>query len=186
MIQIDNKEFIMRFIAPIALAAAVIATPAAAQDFSGARADVVAVWEEINPKLDSYADAGLAFGGSVGYDIQNGNIVLGAEAEITTATHDIADLNVARDIYAGVRAGYVLGASTLGYVKAGYTNARFSGNDWYGGNMDGFRVGAGIERKISGNFYGKLEYRFSDYDTKYTFEDGLVRHQVAVGVGTRF
>lgn len=175
----------MRFIAPVALAAAMIATPAVAQDFSGARADVVAVWEEINPKGGDYADAGLAFGASAGYDIQNGKVVLGAETELTTSTHSIKGLNANRDIYVGARAGYVLGASTLVYAKAGYTNARFS-NDALAANLDGFRVGAGVERKLTGKVYGKLEYRFADYDSKAVVGNGLVRHQIAAGVGTRF
>ena len=91
------------------------------------------------------------------------------------------------------------------YAKGGYTNARFGldADDGAGfsqdfdATLDGFRVGAGFEYLLSGNVYGKVEYRYSNYsdlevdvaDTNINFDDFDVntdRHQVVAGVGIRF
>ena len=56
------------------------------------------------------------------------------------------------------------------YAKAGYTNQRFGleGSDGTASasqrlDTDGYRLGVGAEYAFSGNVYGGLEYRYSNY-----------------------
>lgn len=177
----------MRFLAPAAAAIALLSAPAFAQDedFSGARVDLVAAYDELNVKTEEYAKAGPVFGASAGYDIQSGAIVLGVEGEFTFGTHEFDGLDVSTDLYAGARLGVVVTPSTLLYAKAGYTSARLSDSEVVA-KLAGYRVGAGVERKLGNGFYGKVEYRYSDYDTKYNFGAPIERHQVALGLGLRF
>lgn len=108
-----------------------------------------------------------------------------------------------RDLYIGGRLGFRATPRTLVYGKAGYTNARLdltasdgtteTGNHY---NLDGYRVGAGVEEAIGRNTYAKVEYRYSNYGTarlEYpsgantgNFSVDTDRHQVVVGVGVRF
>ena len=112
--------------------------------------------------------------------------MFGVEGEVTGSTAKETDAGVTvkagRDLYAGVRAGYVVAPNTLLYAKGGYTNARVIGetaNVRVADNLDGFRLGAGVERQF-GRFYGKVEYRYSNYS------QDVERHQVLAGLGVRF
>ena len=52
--------------------------------------------------------------------------------------------------------------------------------------MEGFRVGAGAEFKLSNNMYLKGEYRYSNYGKIDGYDIDIDRHQVVAGVGIRF
>ncbi|MDQ2879645.1 MAG: outer membrane beta-barrel protein [Pseudomonadota bacterium] len=204
-----------------------LATPAFAQDgdrapFTGARVGAILGYDQLQPgngpnssiRGDNKAD-GLTYGGDVGYDINVGHVVLGAEGEVAGSTAKVTNNPVAagalgygrvkagRDLYLGARVGYAVAPRTLLYVKGGYTNQRLdltandgtvtTGNHY---NLDGYRVGAGIEQQLSPNTYAKVEYRYSNYGNarlEYAngtntnnFDVNTDRHQVAVGVGFRF
>ncbi|MBO9714390.1 outer membrane protein [Sphingomonas sp.] len=192
-----------------ALALGAIATPALAQDddkgFTGPRAEVITGWDHV--KDDSIYGAkkdGLTYGGALGYDYQIGHAVIGVEGEVTGATTKDRDTNVlvagdslkvkaGRDLYAGARVGYAVGNRTLLYVKGGYTNAQIrtsytsptttvSEHD----NLDGWRLGAGTEVKLTGNVYAKAEYRYSKYNDGDSTGIDASRHQIVGGVGIRF
>ena len=47
-------------------------------------------------------------------------------------------------------------------------------------NRDGVRIGAGMEHNLTDRFYGKIEYRYSDYGSD------INRNQAIVGVGIQF
>ena len=85
------------------------------------------------------------------------------------------------------------------YAKGGYTNARFKFGYTdpagaitdVGFNADGYRLGAGIEQKLSANTFVKAEYRYSNYSEIDSTTTGNVqidtdRHQGLVGFGVRF
>ena len=163
---------------------------------------------------------GVVYGVGVGYDFDLGGVIAGVEAEYTEssgkqdANEVINDIAVAsrvetgRDIYVGGRIGVPVTPSTLLYVKGGYTNTSIEAgyetpSDRYelDSNVDGWRLGAGVEQKFGSNLYGKLEYRYSNY-TNLDFSDNfdldnfeaedfgtdidLDRHQVVASVGMRF
>ena len=193
----------MRILFSAALLAATSATPALAQTnapFTGARAEGVVGWDRV--QADGGHEDGVVYGGQVGYDFQSGLGLVGIEGEVTGTSTDACDSGRAsatptlpqtcvkggRDLYAGARIGTVIGGNTLLYAKAGYTNARdrltsydgTSTTTLTGRNLDGVRVGAGIEHNFGPRVYGKAEYRYSNY------QDDVSRHQVLAGVGVRF
>jgi outer membrane immunogenic protein len=164
---------------------------------------------------DNNAAEGLTYGGDVGYDVALGGIVLGAEGEVSGSTAKVSNNPVAaaalgygrvkagRDLYLGARAGFRAGPSTLLYAKGGYSNQRLDLTANNGTtttaqhfNLDGWRVGAGVEQSIGRNTYAKIEYRYSNYNNarlEYAngantnnFSVDTDRHQVVAGVGFRF
>ena len=141
--------------------------------------------------------------------------MLGIEAELSDSTGktrtDTSDPNffgygevkTGRDIYVGARLGFEASPGTLIYAKGGYTNARLNvlasdGETELRENfqLDGWRLGAGVEKSIGRNTYAKLEYRYSNYtDADFEYTNGTVsdtfsvdtdRHQIVAGVGVRF
>ncbi len=176
----------MRIFAATALALMASATPALAQDatFQGPRVEVVGGWDRIETKGPDAS--GFVYGGAAGYDLQRGNFVVGVDGEITGTTTKktlgTAQVKGGRDLYAGARVGYVVLPNTLLYGKVGYDNSRViarQGNLRDAENLDGIRLGAGVERTF-GHYFGKVEYRYTNAS------QGVERHQVLAGLGYRF
>ncbi len=175
----------------IALALAALtaaATPAFAQDeaapFNGAHVSAVVGYDKLDLNTSGVDNPdGVTYGVNLGYDLQRGNVLFGIEGEVTESSAELKVGNTvvasaSRDLYAGGRLGYVFG-NTAVYGKVGYTNARIEstvGNE----NGDGIRLGAGVEHKFGQNFFGKVEYRYSNYEADVT------RHQAVAGLGVRF
>jgi outer membrane immunogenic protein len=184
----------MKYMIAPALVAGAFSAPAFAQDnpalFTGPRVEAVVG-----------TDGDLTYGGLLGYDVQGGKAVFGIEGEALlsngrdceTLMSNIQDrlcVKAGRDLYVGGRIGFALGAGTLLYGKAGYTNLRLketydpgtSGGTAFEAsrNLDGIRVGGGIEQKIGRNAFLKGEYRYSNY------ERGSRKHDGVVGIGFRF
>jgi outer membrane immunogenic protein len=220
-----------KFVLAAASLAALVATPAFAQstpsdpdtpEFSGPRAGVLLGYDRVQPGQiansnidDSNSADGLTYGGDVGYDIQSGRWVFGAEGEVTGSTAKVTNnpsaagalgygrVKAGRDLYAGARIGYAVAPRTLIYAKGGYTNQRLdlvasNGTTETGQhyNLDGWRAGAGLEQKLGRNTYAKIEYRYSNYgNARLEYPSGgntnnfsvdTDRHQAVVGVGFRF
>jgi outer membrane immunogenic protein len=134
--------------------------------------------------------------------------VFGIEGEITDSTastrtsnlltvNDQFRVEAGRDLYVGGRIGTAISSQALLYAKAGYTNARVesrytttSGNVTTqirdDVNLDGFRVGAGLEYNLTPSAYVKGEYRYSHYGKIDGYDTDLDRHQLLAGVGIRF
>ena len=187
----------------LAGSATAAATPAFAQEsarFSGVRVESIVGYDTTH--VEGENSDGITYGAQVGYDFQAGGLVLGVEGEASDSTVDECATgvnlagdqlcaNAGRDLYAGGRIGYALSPNVLLYGKAGYTNARLS-LDYDDGtaattldfhqrqNLDGFRVGGGLEFALGPNSFVKAEYRYSNY------EQGFDRHQVVGGFGFRF
>jgi outer membrane immunogenic protein len=190
--------------------------------FTGARAGIILGYDKLQPgrgpnsSISSDRKAsGLLYGGDLGYDVALNRFRLGAEAEVTGSTADVSNaptsaaalgygrVKQGRDLYLGARLGYVVAPTTLVYAKGGYTNGRLdltanngtvtTGNHY---NLDGYRVGAGVEQQIGRHTYAKLEYRYSNYgDARLEYASGgntnnfsvdTDRHQIVAGVGVRF
>jgi len=163
---------------------------------------------------------GALFGVGVGYDFDLGGVVAGIEGEFSESTgkqeldetldgiNFTSSVKTGRDLYVGGRIGFRAAPSTLVYAKGGYTNtsieAGFETADdrfEFDSNVDGWRLGAGIEQLFGPNAYGKIEYRYSNYGNldfsddfdldDFEAEDfntdiDLDRHQIVAGVGFRF
>ena len=186
-----------------ALLAGAFVAPAYAQEaapFSGPRVEGIVGYDNVD--VEGEGSDGVTYGAQVGYDFQSGGAVFGVEGEVSDSTVDecVSGVDVAgdelcaqagRDLYVGGRVGAALGRNVLAYGKAGYTNARVNLDyddgtagttlDFEEGeNLDGVRVGAGLEFALGPNSYAKTEYRYSNY------EQGFDRHQVVAGFGFRF
>ncbi|MEP9358520.1 outer membrane beta-barrel protein [Sphingomonas sp. KR3-1] len=172
--------------------------------------------EDSDLRGDDQSTEGFLYGVEAGYDIPLGDkAFIGIEGEASKATgkvrYDTPDPNdfgygqvkTGRDLYVGGRVGFMASPSTKIYAKAGYTNAQLNLlasdgtsrlEDRY--NLDGWRVGAGVEKSIGSNTYAKLEYRYSNYkDANFEYANGATtnqfnvdtdRHQIVAGVGFRF
>tara|TARA_A100001391_G_scaffold114041_4_gene76866 strand:- start:27688 stop:28350 length:663 start_codon:yes stop_codon:yes gene_type:complete len=192
--------------------------------FTGPRIEGIIGYDSVRPgsstDIDNVDDIDqsiddVAYGVGVGYDFAVGGAVLGVEGEwleseaktdydTTNLTNfGVSNIDAGRDLYVGVRAGVPVTPSTLVYAKGGYTNARMNvlatdnttdvGTDV---DLDGWRLGAGVEQAFGQNFFGKVEYRYSNYEEgefeapsgleSDRFDVDLDRHQVMVGLGYRF
>jgi outer membrane immunogenic protein len=183
-----------------ALLAGGLATPAIAQDttHSGLRIEGLAGYDSNKVEGDNAKD--ISYGLGVGFDTQAGGTVFGVEAEAmqSEVQECVTSVDVAgdelcaaagRDLYVGGRVGVAMGANSLIYAKAGYTNARFNldyrttpTGTFVGTHedLDGARVGAGIQFGLGTSLYAKAEYRYSNY------EQGFEKHQGVVGLGFKF
>lgn len=187
-----------------ALLAGGIATPALAQEEAdapntGLRVEGIVGYDTAD--LDDAEGDGVVYGAAVGYDFQVGKFAAGIEAEYSDSDIDdcasgvivVGDSFCAeskRDLYVGGRLGIAsLSSTSLLYVKAGYTNLKvgvdydttgsaddFSIND----ELDGVRVGGGVQVGLGRQFYVKGEYRYSNYEQDFD------KHQFVGGVGVRF
>lgn len=191
--------------------------------FTGFRVGALAGYDGIRPGSTQDTDLdgddqtvnGLLYGVDAGYDFALSNFLIGVEGEYTGSTGKVetartdpnffgfGSVSTGRDLYVGARAGLLVAPTTLAYVKGGYTNARLNvlASD---GTVDsrenfelnGYRLGAGVEQAIGSRAYAKLEYRYSNYNNAdFQFRDGSTtsqfdidtdRHQVVAGVGIRF
>ena len=187
------KTYLYALASVAVLAAA--ATPAAAEGF---RAEIHGGWDRVN--AEDVGDSGVVYGIGLGYDMKVGErAFVGADFSIDDSSqkeceasalvnNDELCIRAGRDLAAGIRGGALIGERGKLYALAGYTNARFKTayttpagvTTRVGANLDGFRLGAGYQHRVAGNAYGKVEYRYSNY------EAGLERHQVLFGVGVEF
>lgn len=161
-----------------AAAAALSATPAMAADFSGPRIEATAGVDDVTSGVDT---TDIAYGAALGYDIQLNKLVIGVEA---TA----ANVLEKADLGAAARLGYVLNDNVLAFGRVGY-NSLERPQTCTGTrpvvcrntvNAEGLTVGGGLEVNVAGPVYGKVEYRYTDFD------DNLARHGGLVGIGLRF
>lgn len=148
---------------------------------------------------DGASDSGVAYGVAVGYDLAtSGSLFFGVEGSLddSSAKDCVTDVDVegdelclktGRDVSGVFRFGTNLGGGSQLYVLAGYTNARLKatyddGEDSssIGSNLEGVRFGAGYKHAFSEKLYGKIEYRYSNY------EAGVTRQNVIAAVGMSF
>ena len=178
----------MRILVAAAFAAAIIATPALAQDEDFSGFHIVAVGGAESTQSNGINKTGVVYGASVGFDGDVGGAIIGAEAEGTLGTVKWCTtgpvcVDSGRDLYGGVRIGKRISSNNMVYIKAGYTNARVNvstgGPTVASTDLDGVRVGLGLEGR-SKNMLFRAEYRYSNY------EAGFTRHQIVLGVGFHF
>ena len=187
------RAYVIAIAALVALG--MTASPASAEGF---RAEIHGGWDRVGGA--DQEDDGILYGIGLGYDLDVGrNAFVGVDLSFDDSTmkecetganvaNDIACLRAGRDLAAGVRAGINVGDRGKVYALAGYTNARFkfSYTNPAGvtvseaDNLDGFRLGAGYQHGFGANTYGKIEYRYSNY------EADVSRHQILVGLGLVF
>lgn len=163
----QKKVTLMRritlFFAAVAasLGFATTANAAPNSNFTGPKVEVTAGIDDVT----NYRDAKVNYGIGAGVDLPLGQrFTIGAELNADNFARY-------RDFGADARLGVAVTDNLLVYGKVGYANLR---------GLDGVRVGGGLEIASGAKLYGKLEYRYSD------FQEGVGRHAGLVGVGLRF
>ena len=146
---------------------AVVSTPAMANPFTGVRAEVTAGADNVTGGIDT---TDVAYGVGAGFDAElYKNIVVGVEANVD----NVLDR---RNVGASARLGYVVADAVLVYGKVGYSNWKQTTT----AELEGLRLGGGLEAKLLGPVYGKVEYRYTD------FNGNVGQHGGLVGIGLRF
>lgn len=219
-----KKGFALVLAASSMAALAVPAAAQDADAFTGLRVEALIGYDIVQPgstvDIDNVDDIDqsikdVTYGAGVGFDFDMGSAVVGIEGEYmeseaqtgfdTTGFNafGVSNINAGRDMYLGARAGFKVTPSTLAYVKGGYTNAKMNvlatdntTDVQTNINLDGWRVGAGLEQSLSESLFLKAEYRYSQYKKGEVeapsglesdrFDVDLDRHQVMFGVGARF
>jgi outer membrane immunogenic protein len=144
----------------------VIVEPAKANDFGGIYVEATGGYDDVLGQKDT---TNVTYGAAAGINVPvTDHVIVGAEATLD----NVFDR---RDVGASARIGYTLG-KFMPYAKIGYSNYR----DVRSRNLDGFRVGGGVEYNIGHSSYVKVEYRYTD------FEKNIGKHGVLGGVGIRF
>lgn len=159
----------MNKVISLAAALTLLAAPSVAMagDFDGFRIGATAGLDDVTSAPDA---TDVTYGVDAGYDVNvSGPLYVGVEASLD----NVFDR---RDVGAAVRVGLQVADPVLVYGKVGYANFK----DSFSRDLDGLRLGAGVETSIAGNLYGKVEYRYTD------FEAGVGKHGGLVGIGLRF
>lgn len=172
-----------------ALSFAVIASPVAAQDFTGPRiegrigADAIGTTTRDTRDFNGRGDFGgsnhstdFLFGAEVGFDIEVGKLVVGgyAGADITDVEQreQQVTFRTGRNLTAGGRAGIVLGKALV-YAKGGYSYSRIVTDFEPGANQapfarlkrnrNGIHVGGGAEFAVTEATYLRADYAHTFY-----------------------
>lgn len=200
-----------RLTAIAALAAGLLAVPAAAQDATGAPGGLtigaLAGYEGLKVTSSTgtvTADADSAvYGLTAGYDLNLGNAFVGVEGELSTSNGSArfpATFAGARDglkakgqYYVGARAGFALTPGIAAYGKVGYTALDTRAFTSSGSlaelkdNASGVRFGGGLQVQLPGALEGRIEYRRSTYKDLADASQGRAStNQVVAGLALRF
>jgi outer membrane immunogenic protein len=183
---------------------AVGAAPSLAQSpFDGAYVGAFTGYTDNNASAASGAvradidSDGWLYGAYAGYGKTFDQFYFGAEAEIGSASLSgnagtVAGLPTKLDANESwglsARAGYLLNDSTLLYARAGWQRTNYDVTVGTGAtqvkasdNLDGYRLGGGLEYAVTDNVLVRTEYNYVNYDNTNFREN-----QVRVGVAYRF
>lgn len=200
----------MKFMTAAVVLAAVISTPALAQEGpiegkDGVRIEGRVAWERINdPELDQGINyelgSGIAYGGEIGFDFPvSDRVVVGPYGQYNGSTVEECDgqLCVTSGGYwaAGIHAGLLVGTNGMVYAKAGYGQQTIDltgpFDDGFGLiNFDesetggGYNFALGYDHSFGQNFYGRIETSISESYDIYGFD--FQRSTIGVSLGARF
>jgi outer membrane immunogenic protein len=148
-------------------------------------------------------DIGPIFQTDLGGDGVLGTVIVGADWQLTPTTvfgifadYDFSNISSNHSAFdglvtasldhnnswsVGARLGWLFNPGTLGYFTGGYTQANFDrfasfGNAFFSSDhtFNGFFVGGGIDTRLTNNWFLRLEYRFSQFNSEtFTLNDGV-------------
>ncbi len=142
---------------------------------------------------------GFGGGAFAGYQMQNGSLVYGAEADVGYGNADgrNATLHSKTGVEGSLRArlGFAPSDRVLVYGTAGGAAGNVKASDGVGADentMLGYTVGAGVDAKITEKVFGRVEYRYTDLGKdRFNLGGGQQRisqdsNSVRLGVGLKF
>lgn len=159
--------------------------------------------------------SGISYGGEIGYDVATSSATfIGGYAGLGGATAETCSprgeaertcVRTGRNLMLGLRAG-IMSRGVAFYAKGGWSNGQFIGdyrnaeapalNGRESETLDGFHVGLGLQARLAGRAYAKIEYLFTSYngvegaaaEAGYRVDGKLDvdRHQISGGLGVRF
>jgi outer membrane immunogenic protein len=148
-----------------------------------------------NSSFNDEAIGGQLFGG---YNVQQGQLVYGGEADLGYSGNDNTSggVNTEQGVNGSVRARLGVEAGpALVYGTAGVAATRIEGSDATSSdtrNSLGLTAGAGAETMVTDSIFARAEYRYTDYQDKNfklasgRAERGYDEHSLKVGVGVKF
>lgn len=149
-------------------------------------------------KGHDYGAKGVGGGLYGGYNLQDGSLVYGAEADVNYSGIDktIAGVKTEQGVNGTLRGrvGYDLNPALI-YGTAGVAATNLTAKDAtseVSKTVYGVTVGGGLEAKITDTVTARTEYRYTNYaDQTYGLASGAVdrgldEHSVRVGLGVRF
>ncbi|QRI64662.1 porin family protein [Shinella sp. PSBB067] len=168
------------------------------KNWSGAYVGGTATWQK--GKFNGQGqDRAHGFGGGVygGYNMQNGQMVYGGEADLNYSgvDHNNGVFSAKQGANGSIRGRVgvdlnpVLVYGTAGIAASNVKVNRAGAKD--DATMLGWTAGAGVEAFVTDNVTARVEYRYSDYGKK-TFagaggtRSGFEDHSVRVGMGVKF
>ena len=148
-----------------------------------------------NSGFDDEAVGGQVFGG---YNVQQGQLVYGAEGDLGYSGNDneSGGVRTKQGVNGSVRGRLGVEAGpALVYGTAGLAASRLEAKA--GGTSDtrnslGLTAGAGAETMVTDSIFARAEYRYTDYQDKNfrvaggRAERGYDEHSLKVGVGVKF
>jgi len=176
-----------------------VSSPLTAPDFSFNGIGGEGVFGEVTLGYDYLVSPRFLIGGLV--DAHFGNIATKIDAA------PFADLSVTEKygFDVGLRAGYLVTPSTLGYVLGGYAwqkseldanGGGLGGGGSFDWDKDGYFLGVGVETVVASNWTLKTEYRYTRFSTanilsEFGLPDGFLdtdtsRHTFSVAANYRF
>ena len=179
--------------------AAEYSEPVASGNWAGAYVGGTASYQ----RSDMGGAKGTGFGAGVygGYNMQNGQMVYGAETDLNYSgvdTHNsAAGVSTKQGVNGSIRGRVGIDLNpVLLYGTAGLAAANVEMKDTAGNKDDknalGWTAGVGAEAFVTNNITARVEYRYSDYqgknynlggtNVKSDFQD----HAVRVGLGVKF
>lgn len=171
----------MKSIFAAAVAALVVASPAAAREFQGPYVGAGATLDNVQGSGPAEGLGANGVGGTVfaGYDISLGKTFVGLEAnaDVYSADVDLGGATAKADWGWGVggRAGYKLNDSTALYARLGYARARASAGGLHAW-ADGVRYGAGLETSVSSKVSLRAEL------SQFNYEQDVINNQVSLAL----
>ena len=195
-------------------AAALLASPAAAQVVPGPRVEILGGWDNVKVDTDQFdgaldflpendlSDEGLVYGIGAGYDFAvSPSIALGADLEFTKSDTDLTVTDEdafryrakgGRDLYVGARATMALSNTINFYLKGGYTRFRTKQSVYDATDPSDPILLASDSETFGGwrvgaglQFTNGIFYAGPEYRYSH-YQDGLRRHQLVAVAGIKF
>jgi len=174
---------------------------APAETWSGFYAGVFAGynWGTFDSSAGDIDADGWSGGAFTGYNWQDGQLVYGLEGDLGYSGADgtIGGVEASQNVFGSVRGriGYafdpvmIYGTGGLAVTRAEVDDGTVTDSNTH----LGWTVGAGADALITDNVFGRLEYRYTDYQSKdytisgpATVSSGFNTHTVNAGIGVKF